>query len=160
TGTASATLTASSRDPRLMPVTVQLTATASANPVALSSTTFDYGVVTLMNRSDPQTFTVNNTSGASITLGPIPSDSAAFTVGTAAATPVLAAGASTTFTVTFAPPGIDQVSGKVTLSLENVPGVIVGTLQLTGQGATPRTTPSMGGNGASSCAMAKGRRDA
>lgn len=62
-----------------------------------------FGTVAVGGRGAVTTFTIRNTGTSDLTLGAIASDSADFTVNTVGTLAVIAAGSSTTFTVTFIP---------------------------------------------------------
>ena len=77
----------------------------------------DFGTVAVGGSGAATTFTVRNTGTSDLTLGTITSNAADFTVSTSGTLPIITAGSSTTFTVTFTPTTEGSRSG--TLQIPN-----------------------------------------
>lgn len=128
-GNATGTLTFTDDAPN-SPQTVALTGTGSA-PVTLSSSSLNFGTVTVGATSATKTVTLTNHLSASLTFAGAVT-SAGFSVAGNTCGPSIAAGASCTVSVTFSPGATGAVNGTLTFtdSAANSPQ----TVSLTGTG--------------------------
>lgn len=117
------------------PTSVALTTTASAPAAAvatLNPTSLNFGSVTV-GSSSAKSVVISNSGTASLTISQITSTGSGYTVGGFTLPIVLAAGASTSFNVNFAPTTTGSANGSVSLTgnASNSPA----NLPLTGSGA-------------------------
>ena len=116
------------------PQVVGLTGTGEL-PVALLPTSLVFGAQAVGTTSAPQTVTLTNNSGGTLTISSIVA-SGDFTAAPAGATPcgaTVAAGATCTFSVTFTPNVKGAISGAATVSESAALGPVVMKLGGTGQ---------------------------
>ena len=98
--------------------TIMITASGSAvvpGALELSPASLSFGTVAV-GQSEAQTATLKNSGSSSVTVSKASVSSAAFTISGLALPVTLAAGQSTTITVTFAPKTSGSTSGSVTVS--------------------------------------------
>lgn len=92
------------------------TGTQATQPgLSVSPATFNFGSV-VDGQTKSQSFTVTNTGTASLTIAQISANGAAYSVSGLNAPATVAAGASTTFSVLFAPTTAGSLSGSVSIS--------------------------------------------
>jgi hypothetical protein len=130
---------------------VSLLGASSAAPLTVSPSALNFGSVNV-GASGPQTVTVNNPSGAPVTLGSITAtgDYSA-SGGSCAAGGTLAAGASCTVVVTFAPTATGTRTG--TLNIASSATALPLTVALSGVGLLAQLTATPGALGFGSLAM-------
>jgi len=117
------------------PTSIVLTTTASAPTsavVSLNPTSLSFGSVTV-GSSSAKSVVISNGGNANLTISQITSNGAGYTVSGFSLPIVLAAGASTSFNVTFTPTATGSASGSVALvsNASNSPA----TIAMTGSGA-------------------------
>lgn len=108
---------------------------AGAPAILVDPLELDFGDVPLGAASDPRVVTITNVGDADLFLQGVEVEGADFTT-TALGEPVLAAGASETFAVTFAPGAIGVRSGVATVS-SNAPDSPTVDVALLGQALAP-----------------------
>ena len=143
-GSATATLTVSGA--QLMPMAVTLSGIGVSPALAVQPATLDFGSVQVGTASAPETVTVTNGGGATLTLDAIASGDSLFAVDTSKTELTLGAGRSTTFAVVYSP--IAKVSSigqiGVTLKGQTKPAA---TVRASGSGVIPgqRANAARGG---------------
>lgn len=135
-GTLSGTLTLVSNAPN-SPLAVSLSGTGVSQALQLTATppSLSFGSIAT-GTSTSQTVTLANTSNAGVSISQISETGAGFTATGLTLPLTLAAGASTSFTVTFDPATTGSLSGSVTVTstAANSPA----TIPLTGTGVQPQ----------------------
>ena len=96
-------------------LTIPLAGTGAQAGLSISPSTFNFGSV-VDGQTKSQTFTVTNTGTASLTIAQISANGAAYSVSGLNAPATIAAGASTTFSVLFAPTTAGSLTGSVSIS--------------------------------------------
>jgi hypothetical protein len=136
------------------PVSVKLTGTAVSTVVNVAPGDIDFGIVNVGQASDPVAVRVTNVAGAPVDLAPVISTSPAFVVDLSGTQLSLAAGASTTFKVSFAPAAEGDVTGaQVAVPLASAATRPAALVTLHGKGVTP---PPASGGGAKGCSIGHG----
>lgn len=121
------------------PMVVSLAGTGATYQLTLSSNSLSFGNVAVAS-SSAQTVTLTNTGTASLTITQISVAGTGFSLKSPALPITLAAGQSTSFTVTFLPSGTGFASGTISVVSDASTPVMV--LSLSGTGATYQLTPS------------------
>jgi len=118
------------------PLVVPLSGTGMANVLQLSAspTSLSFGSLTT-GTSAMQTVTISNTGNSSVSISQVSASGAGFSTGGIALPLSLAAGQSTSFSVTFAPASVGSLPGSATVlsNAANSPLVVA----LSGTGAAP-----------------------
>jgi hypothetical protein len=140
-GNASGSLTITSNDPANPSLTVGLTGSGNGAPAGLSvlPATFSFGNV-VDGQTKSQSFTAKNAGGAALTIAQLSVNGAAYSVSGLNTPATLAAGASTTFSVLFAPTTAGTLAGSVSIASNapNSPNAVA----LTGTGVAASVTLS------------------
>ncbi len=152
---ANAQLAITPDDPLVPGASVALKGIGVSTAVSVTPNALDFGVVEVGQKSDPQEVTVRNIAGGSITLTPIQSSSVDFAIDTTATSLTLSAGASTTFSVIFAPTMGGPIESKTDLALSTAPMRSIGMVAFTGEGAATVRPPVPSRTGG--CAVSHGR---
>jgi len=120
-------------------LTIPLSGTGAQAGLSVSPSTFNFGSV-VDGQTKSQSFTVTNTGTASLTVAQISVNGAAYSVSGLNAPATIAAGASTTFSVLFAPTTAGGLAASVSISSNapNSPNAIA----LTGTGVAAAVTLS------------------
>ena len=158
-GTSTATVTIANSASAGFSFTISATATAAPQPaIAVSSSAGDianggtlaYGSIEVGTAKD-QTVTIRNTGTAALVLSSNPAVAGTgFTLKTAPTSLSIAAGAMTTFVVTFTPATAGDATGTVSIA-NNTPDNATFTINLTGTGKITATGFNVtGANGAAS----------
>ncbi|HTP70383.1 MAG TPA: choice-of-anchor D domain-containing protein [Dongiaceae bacterium] len=120
-------------------LTIPLSGTGAQAGLSVSPSTFNFGSV-VDGQTKSQSFTVTNTGTASLTVGQISVNGAPYSVSGLNTPATIAAGASTTFSVLFAPTTAGSLAGSVSISSNapNSPNAVV----LAGTGVAAAVTLS------------------
>ncbi len=117
---------------------VSIEAAASGPSLAANPASVAFGAVGT-GQSSTRTITLTNSGTAATTITSITGSGAPFTVNTTGTSLTLAAGATTTFTVTYAPTAFGASTGSVNI-VSNAPGSPL-VIALTGNGVLQTTIP-------------------
>jgi len=101
------------------PMTITLKGTATEGGLSVTPSSFNFGSI-VDGQSKSQTFTVQNTGNANVTIAQIAATGSGFSVSGLATPATLAAGQSATFSVLFAPTAAGNLSGSVVIT-SNLP---------------------------------------
>ena len=113
TMTQMATLEIDPMDQNLMPVTLNLLGQGSSPMITAAPPTLDFGPITVMSTSQPQTITITNGAIKGQVIDHVTSDDGHFAVDTTKLTKMIAAGGTTTVDVTFTPDAENTFVGHV-----------------------------------------------
>jgi len=113
-GNASGSITVAS-DATNSTLTIPLTGTAAQAGLSISPSSINFGSV-VDGQAKSQSFTVTNTGKAALTIAQVSAIGAAYSVSGLHAPATIAAGATTTFSVLFAPTTAGSLTGSVTIT--------------------------------------------
>ena len=113
------------------PLTISLTGTGAQAGLGIAPASFAYGSV-VDGQTKSQTFTLTNSGSAPLTISQLSVSGAGYSLSGLTAPSTIAAGASATFSVVFAPTTAGSLPGTVTIS-SNAPGS-PSTVALSGTG--------------------------
>lgn len=131
-GSVSGTITIST-DAFHSPVTISLTGTGAQPGLSITPSSFAFGSV-VDGQTKSQTFTLTNTGSASLTISQLSVSGAGYSLSGLAMPSSIAAGASATFSATFAPTTAGSLPGTITIT-SNAPNS-PSTVGLSGTGVT------------------------
>lgn len=137
-GASNAKLSFVTTDTTVPPVEVQLTGQGISQVLDVQPLTIDFGAVAAGESGSPQTVTVTNRAGSTLTFAAPSSSNPAFVVDATGFGP-LAAGAQGQLMVTFAPTEVGPVEGQLALTLQ---GQSTPELQILLTGAGSNGPPS------------------
>ncbi len=152
-----ATVTFASTDPAIPSAIVTLDGRAVSAFLTVDHMTVDFGSIDTGDHSGPKAVAATNTTTAMLTIQSITSADPQFTVDVGSALAPLAPGASTAFTLTFAPTAAGSATASVAITLAGArsPEVIV-TATGTGIGAPSDGCSAGGGSPAALVLVALG----
>ena len=101
------------------PMTITLNGTGTEGGLSVTPSSFNFGSI-VDGQSKSETFTVQNTGNAYVTIAQIAANGSGFSVSGLATPATLAAGQSATFSVLFAPTAAGNLSGSVVIA-SNLP---------------------------------------
>jgi len=137
-GNASGSITIAS-DASNSTMTIPLTGSGAQAGLSVSPSTFNFGSV-VDGQTKSQTFTITNTGTASLTVAQISASGAAYSVSGLNTPATVAAGATATFSVLFAPTTAGTLAGSISIA-SNAPNS-PNAVSLTGTGVAASVTLS------------------
>jgi MYXO-CTERM domain-containing protein len=160
-GTYSATATFATDDATIPPAVVALTGQGTAPRLQAMPATIDFGRIAIGSSSVARNVVLTNSSADPLQLKSVTSDAAVYATSGVNTTALVAAGAHTTFGITFTPTKEGTATATITVMI--VGGTAAeATVNVTGVGVTATSMPDMGmgpiGKPPGGCSVAAGGR--